>query len=58
MVKKSARRTVDKPRPIALVRKTRPEVVQLLHPAFDGSPGHAHWRALCSQAAGLVSVRP
>jgi cystathionine beta-lyase len=35
---------------------TRREVVQVLHPALTGSPGHAHWRALCSQAAGLFSV--
>jgi cysteine-S-conjugate beta-lyase len=34
----------------------RPEVVQLLHPAFGSSPGHEHWQALCSQAAGLFSV--
>jgi cystathionine beta-lyase len=35
---------------------TRPEVVQVLHPALEGAPGHAHWRALCSDAAGLFSV--
>ncbi len=42
----------------------RPEIVQLLHPAFEGSPGHAHWKALCTGgaagaqglAAGLFSV--
>jgi cystathionine beta-lyase len=37
----------------------RPEVAQLLHPAFEGSPGHAHWKALCGPqdaAAGLFSV--
>ncbi len=34
----------------------RPEVVQVLHPAQAGSPGHAHWAALCDQAAGLFSV--
>lgn len=46
----------------------RPEISQLLHPAFEGSPGHAHWRALCGgkpegsgreaggAAAGLFSV--
>jgi cysteine-S-conjugate beta-lyase len=30
-----------------------------LHPAFDGSPGHRHWQALCGErdaAAGLFSV--
>ena len=42
-------------------------VVQVLHPALPGSPGHAHWQALCGQrssgdaqqrgvAAGLFSV--
>ncbi len=36
--------------------------VQVLHPAFDGAPGHAHWQALCKEengsslAAGLFSV--
>jgi cystathionine beta-lyase len=34
----------------------RPEVRQVLHPAFDNSPGHAHWRAHCTAAAGLFSV--
>ena len=34
----------------------RPEVAQVLHPAFSGSPGHAHWRRLCTKSAGLFSV--
>jgi cystathionine beta-lyase len=34
----------------------RGEVVQVLHPALEGSPGHAHWAAHCSAAAGLFSV--
>ena len=34
----------------------RREVVQVLHPALEGSPGHAHWKRLCSDAAGLFSV--
>ena len=34
----------------------RPEVAQVLHPALPGSPGHAHWAALCTQAAGLFSI--
>ena len=34
----------------------RPEITAVLHPALPGSPGHAHWAALCSQAAGLFSV--
>lgn len=41
--------------------QTRPEFVQVLHPALQGSPGHVHWKALCcvngfGGAAGLVSV--
>ncbi|MEO6747483.1 MAG: PLP-dependent transferase [Caldimonas sp.] len=34
----------------------RPEVAQVLHPAIAQSPGHAHWKALCTQAAGLFSI--
>ena len=34
----------------------RPEIAQVLHPALPGSPGHEHWRTLCSAAAGLFSV--
>jgi cystathionine beta-lyase len=44
----------------------QPEFAQVLHPALPGSPGHAHWRALCGgtadaerdsgKAAGLFSV--
>jgi cystathionine beta-lyase len=34
----------------------QPQVTQLLHPALPGSPGHAHWAARCSAAAGLFSV--
>lgn len=40
----------------------QPQCVQLLHPAFAGAPGHAHWQALCAPqggeglAAGLFSV--
>jgi cystathionine beta-lyase len=35
---------------------TRPEVARVLHPALPSCPGHEHWRALCSDAAGLFSV--
>ena len=35
---------------------SRPEVARVLHPALEGSPGHEHWRALCTDAAGLFSV--
>ena len=34
----------------------QPAVRQVLHPALPGSPGHAHWAATCSAAAGLFSV--
>jgi cystathionine beta-lyase len=37
----------------------REEVAQVLHPALESSPGHAHWKALCGPtdlAAGLFSI--
>ena len=34
----------------------RREVVQVLHPALAGSPGHECWQRLCTRAAGLFSV--
>jgi cysteine-S-conjugate beta-lyase len=43
-------------REIAAWLQRRPEVAQLLHPAFEGSPGHEHWRAQARAAAGLFSV--
>ncbi|RZI93619.1 MAG: cystathionine beta-lyase [Variovorax sp.] len=39
--------------------ESRDEIAQVLHPALESSPGHAHWRALCGAsnlAAGLFSV--
>ncbi len=40
--------------------QTRPELVQVLHPALPDSPGHKHWLAVCRSgaggAAGLFSV--
>jgi cystathionine beta-lyase len=41
----------------------RSQISRVLHPAFEGSPGHAHWRALCgagpkgsgSEAGGLAA---
>jgi cystathionine beta-lyase len=36
--------------------RDRPEISQVLHPAFEGSPGHHHWKSTCSHAAGLFSV--
>ncbi len=46
-------------RELARWLQSRPEVAQVLHPALEGSPGHAHWRAVCGardRAAGLFSV--
>jgi cystathionine beta-lyase len=34
----------------------QPEIVQVLHPALPGSPGHEHWQTSCSAAAGLFSI--
>ncbi len=34
----------------------QPQVSRVLHPALAGAPGHDHWAALCTQAAGLFSV--
>lgn len=41
----------------------QPQFAQVLHPALQGAPGYAHWRALCTsdacpqgRAAGLFSV--
>ena len=39
--------------------QNRSEVLQVLHPALPGSPGHEHWRVVCGRsdlAAGLFSV--
>ncbi len=43
-------------RAIAAWATGRKEFVRVLHPATPGSPGHAHWAALCRAAAGLVTV--
>jgi len=38
----------------------RDEIAQVLHPALPGSPGHKHWKAVCTvgggRAAGLFSI--
>jgi cysteine-S-conjugate beta-lyase len=36
----------------------RSEVVQVLHPAIEGAPGHNTWKAICknNHAAGLFSI--
>ncbi len=43
-------------RSLAAWMGTRPEVARVLHPALAGSPGHQHWQATCTGAAGLFSV--
>ncbi len=50
-------------RSLALWMGQQAPVVQVLHPALPGSPGHAHWSALCGPAnagqgaaAGLFSI--
>jgi cystathionine beta-lyase len=46
-------------RALAVWCQTRPEIEAVLHPALAGSPGHAHWQAVCGAAdaaAGLFSV--
>ena len=50
-------------RQLARWMQQQPAVAQVLHPALEGSPGHAHWKALCGSAnggqgaaAGLFSV--
>lgn len=43
-------------RDVARWLQARPEVARLLHPAFESCPGHAYWRELCTDAAGLFSV--
>jgi cystathionine beta-lyase len=44
-------------RELAAWFSSRAEIVQLLHPAFPGSPGHEHWQRLAGgHAAGLFSV--
>ncbi len=34
-------------RQLAVWCQSRPDFAQVLHPALAGSPGHAHWQALC-----------
>ncbi len=43
-------------RRIAAFAQGLPRVRQVLHPALPGSPGHAHWKAHCSAAAGLLTL--
>ena len=43
-------------RELASFLQRQPAVTRLLHPAFEGAPGHEHWRRHCRAAAGLFSV--
>lgn len=43
-------------RRIAQWCRQRPEIARVLHPAMPGSPGHEHWAALCTAAAGLLTL--
>jgi len=49
-------------RALAAWWQAQPQCAQLMHPAFEDAPGHAHWQALCERqpgsglAAGLFSV--
>jgi cystathionine beta-lyase len=41
---------------IAAWAQGRSEFTRVLHPALPDAPGHAHWAALCTQAAGLLTL--
>ncbi|ABM59130.1 PLP-dependent transferase [Verminephrobacter eiseniae] len=41
-------------RQLALWLQQQPAIAQVLHPALAGSPGHAHWQALCG--AGVTEA--
>jgi cystathionine beta-lyase len=43
-------------REVAAWLKARPEIVRVLHPAFEDCPGHEHWRRDFTGAGGLFSV--
>lgn len=43
-------------RRIAAWATQQPQLARVLHPALSGSPGHAHWAAQCSAAAGLLTL--
>ena len=42
-------------RALAAWAQAQPEFVQVLHPALEESPGHAHWKALCGGADGTAA---
>ena len=43
-------------RKVAAWLKTRPEITEVLHPAFEDCPGHEHWKRDFTGAGGLFSV--
>lgn len=43
-------------RRIAAWAQQQSAVRRVLHPALPDSPGHAHWAALCTAAAGLLTL--
>ena len=43
-------------RALAVWLAERDQIARVLHPALPGSPGHEHWKASCTLAAGLFSV--
>jgi cysteine-S-conjugate beta-lyase len=43
-------------RRIAVWASQQTGVRRVLHPALPDSPGHDHWAALCSSAAGLLTL--
>jgi cysteine-S-conjugate beta-lyase len=43
-------------RRVATWLKSQPMVKHVLHPALPGAPGHEHWAAHCTDAAGLFSI--
>ena len=43
-------------RALATFLGQQPQVTRVLHPALPGAPGHKHWAATCTGAAGLFSV--
>lgn len=45
-------------RQLARWMQQQPAVAQVLHPALEGSPGHAHWKALCGSANGGQGLLP
>jgi cysteine-S-conjugate beta-lyase len=43
-------------RKVAAWLRSQPGIMRVLHPALAGAPGHEHWAAHCTAAAGLFSV--